>query len=125
MLLFLWTDQHEKSWSKQNQDRWKVIQKYSYLLHWIRDGEKPKICKNWCANPLHLIISKINGYTEESNGNKSLMLVPTHENKEITKNLFKNSGVISEILLDQTLITPMIMMKNIWKSNLISMIISH
>ena len=53
------------------------------------------------------------------------MPVPTNENKEIMKKYIKNCGVISEILLDQTLITPMIMMKNISKSNLISMTISH
>ena len=76
------------------------------------------------ANPLYLI-NEINGYTEESNGNKSLMLVPANENKEIMKKYIKNCGVISEILLDQTLITPMIMMKNISKSNLISMTISY
>ena len=29
------------------------------------------------VNPLYLIINKVNGYIEEINGNKYLMLVPT------------------------------------------------
>ena len=36
-------------------------------------------------NPLYLIIDKINGYIEESNGNKYLTLVPTNELKDIIK----------------------------------------
>ena len=35
------------------------------------------------VNPLHLIISIIDGYIEEKNGNKYLTLVSTKENKEI------------------------------------------
>ena len=35
------------------------------------------------ANPLYLIINKINGYFEEINGNKYLALVPINESKEI------------------------------------------
>lgn len=38
-------------------------------------------------NPLYLIIGEVNGYIEESNGNKHLMLVLTDENKDI---LWKN-----------------------------------
>ena len=41
ILLFWWHDECHKFWSKQNQDKWKVIQKYSYLLHWICDDQKP------------------------------------------------------------------------------------
>ena len=37
------------------------------------------------VNSLYLIIGKMNGYFEEINGNKYLMLVPTNESKEITK----------------------------------------
>ena len=35
------------------------------------------------VNPLHLIISIVDGYIEEKNGNKYLTLVSTKENKEI------------------------------------------
>ena len=44
------------------------------------------------VNPLHLIIGKINGCIEESNGNKYLTLVSTDEGKEKLKNT-KNCGV--------------------------------
>ena len=37
------------------------------------------------VNPLYLIINKINGYTEESNGNKYLTLVSTYESKDTWK----------------------------------------
>ena len=37
------------------------------------------------ANPLYLIIDKVNGYIEESNGNKYFALVPSDESKEILK----------------------------------------
>ena len=37
------------------------------------------------VNPLHLIIDKINGYIEKSNGNKYLMPVLTNESKDILK----------------------------------------
>ena len=33
------------------------------------------------VNLLYLMINKINVYTEESNGNKYLMLIPTNESK--------------------------------------------
>ena len=50
-------------------------------------------------NPLYQIIDKINGYIEESNGNKYLTLVPTNEIKDILKSM-KNCRTKSEILLD-------------------------
>ena len=37
------------------------------------------------ANPLYLIINKINGYIDEINGNKYLTLVSTNKSKEILK----------------------------------------
>ena len=36
-------------------------------------------------NPLYLIFNKVNGYSEEINRNKNLMLVSTNENKEKIK----------------------------------------
>ena len=37
------------------------------------------------VNPLYLIVNEINGYTEESNGNKYFTLVSTDKNKDIKK----------------------------------------
>ena len=37
------------------------------------------------VNPLHLMLSKVNGYFREINKNKYLTLVPTNESKEIIK----------------------------------------
>ena len=37
------------------------------------------------VNPLYLIFIKVNGYFEETNGSKYLMLVPTNESKEKIK----------------------------------------
>ena len=37
------------------------------------------------VNPLYLIFNKVNGYSEEINGNKYLTLIPTYENKEKIK----------------------------------------
>ena len=34
------------------------------------------------VNPLYLMLNKMNGYFEEINGNKYLILVPTNESKE-------------------------------------------
>ena len=52
------------------------------------------------VNPLYLILSKVNGYFEENNGNKYLTPVPTNETKEKLKNM-KNFRVKSEIQLGQ------------------------
>ena len=49
-----------------------------------------ELCKN-SLNPLYLIINKINGYIEKSNGNKYLTLVPSDESKDILKSM-KNYG---------------------------------
>ena len=46
------------------------------------------------VNPLYFIINKVNGYFEEINGNKYLVLVPTNESKEKIK---KYEGVWSKI----------------------------
>ena len=53
------------------------------------------------VNPLYLIISKINDYIKESNGNKYLMLNSLDESKDILKKRMKNCQSLSEILLDQ------------------------
>ena len=42
------------------------------------------------VNPLYLIIDKVDGCTEEKNGNKYLTLVSTDTNKEILIIFFSN-----------------------------------
>ena len=44
-----------------------------------------KYVKIYSVNPLYLIFIKVNGYFEEINGNKYLMLVPTNERKDKIK----------------------------------------
>ena len=46
----------------------------------IKDSKYIKINS---VNPLYLIFNKVNGYFEEINGNKYLMLVTTNESKEL------------------------------------------
>ena len=48
----------------------------------IKDRSYAKINS---VNPLYFIINKINGYTEKSNGNKYLTLVPTDESNKTLK----------------------------------------
>ena len=59
----------------------------------IKDSKYVKINS---GNPLYLIFNKLNGYFEETNGNKYLTLVPTNESKKKLKNI-KNYGLKSEI----------------------------
>ena len=43
-------------------------------------------CENsYSVNPLYLIIGKVDGHTEENNGNKYLVFDSTDENKEVLK----------------------------------------
>ena len=50
----------------------------------IKDSKCVKI---YSVDPLYLIFRYVNGYFEEINGNKYLMLVPTNESKEKVKNI--------------------------------------
>ena len=59
----------------------------------IKDSKYVKINR---VNTLYLIFNKLNGYFEEINGNKYLMLVTTNESKEKIKNM-KNFGIKSDI----------------------------
>ena len=51
--------------------------RYSYFMHWLCDTKQ---CKS-----LYLIINKVNGYIDESNGNKYLIQAPTDESKDILR----------------------------------------
>ena len=44
-----------------------------------------KDLKIYSVNPLYLIFGKVNGFFEETNGNKYLSLDPTNENKKKIK----------------------------------------
>ena len=82
---------------KIDENSYKIILIY-YIGHvMIKDLNHVEIDS---LNPLYLIINKINGYIEESNGNEYLTLVPTDERKDTIKNM-KNLGIKSEIVLDQ------------------------
>ena len=53
-----------------------------------------KYVKIYSVNPLYLIFCKVNGYFEEINENKYLMLVSTNESKEKIM-MYKLNGCIS------------------------------
>ena len=57
----------------------------------MKDSKYVKIISE---NPLYLSVDNVNGYFEESTGNKYLMLVPTNENKE---KILKNEKLWSKI----------------------------
>ena len=82
-----------------------AIQKYWYLQHWIIEIKKIDNYENiYSVNPLHLIISKAIGHTEENNGNKYLVfdsaeLHSSDENKEVLKNT-KNFGMGLKVKLE-------------------------
>ena len=67
---------------------------------------------------MYLNFRHVNGYFEEINGNKYLMLVPTNKRKLKIK---KNEKLWIKIKDLISLNTKIMMMKNIWKSNLIEM----
>ena len=87
---------------KQNQGRRKFIQKYYYLLHWIHDNQRPQLYKVNNVNPLYLIIDKINGYIEESNGNKYLTLVHTDKIKDTLKMYEELWNKIRDLIISTT-----------------------
>ena len=73
-----------------NPNNIKVDEKYykDILTYYIRyvTIKDSKYVKFNGVNPLYLIFSKVNGYSEEINGNKYLTLVPTNKNKQ--KNIY-------------------------------------
>ena len=78
-----------------------VTQKYSYLLYCICDDQKG--IKIYSLNPLYLIFNKVNGYFEQTNGNKYLTLVPTNEsNEKIKKKYGELWSKIRDIIISIT-----------------------
>ena len=67
---------------------------------------------------LDLIVNNATGYKEENNANKYLTLDPTDKLEK-----YEEYGAKLKILLDQQIITLMIMMKKIWKFNSIQRLI--
>ena len=55
------------------------------LIYYIGHVTIKKDLKIYSVNHLYLIFSNVNGYFEEINGNKYLMLFPTNESKEKRK----------------------------------------
>ena len=53
----------------------------NFLVYCIEYVTIKKDLKIYNVNNFYLIFSRINGYFEEINGNKYLMLVPTNESK--------------------------------------------
>ena len=51
-------------------------------------------------NPLYLMIGEVDGYIEESNGNKYLTFASTDKNKKVLKNI-RNSGMELNIISKQ------------------------
>ena len=55
------------------------------LIYYIEYVTIKKDLKNVSVNPLYVIFGKINGYFEDINGDKYLMLLSTNESKEKIK----------------------------------------
>ena len=57
------------------------------LVYYIGHVTINKYVKTYSVNPLYLIFRYVNGYFEETNGNKYLMLVPTNERYKMVQKL--------------------------------------
>ena len=80
----------------------------------IKDSKYVKI---YSVNLLYFIFGKINGYFEEINGNKCLMLVPTKESKVKIKKIWRTMDENQRFYWTNNFKTQMVMMKNIYKLN--------
>ena len=65
---------------KRDQNSYKNI--LIYYIGYATIKNNPKI---YSVNLLYLIFTNINGYFEETNGNKHLILIPTYGSKEKIK----------------------------------------
>ena len=92
----------------KNLDPYKIkIDKKSYkniLIYYIGyvKVKNLRYIKINSVNPLYLIIYKINGYIEKSNGNKYLKLVLTDEGKDILKKYEKVWTKIGDLIRSKT-----------------------
>ena len=72
------------------------------------------------VNPLYFNFNEINGYIEESNGNKYLTPVPTDKSKHILRRYEEPWSKLRDLIRSKTNDSE-IMMKNMWKSILCSL----
>ena len=78
---------------------------------------------------LHRIIINVNGYTEESNGNKYLTLVPTDESKDTLKKYKElyskirdlSRSIIIRSIINRRLIIQIVMMRNMQKDDYLTL----
>ena len=73
---------------------------------------------------LHRIIINVNGYTEESNGNKYLTLVPTDESKDTLKKYKELCSKIRDLIrsiINRRLITQIVMVRNMKKDDYLTL----
>ena len=77
------------------------------------------------VNPLYLIIGEVIGYIEENNGNKYLVFDSTDENKEVLKKYTELSDGIKNEIETINGGKKVGMVKILWKSYLIHMIICY
>ena len=78
---------------------------------------------------LHCIIINVNGYTEESNGNKYLTLVPTDESKDTLKKYKELCSKIRDLIrsiiirsiINRRLITQIVMVRNMKKDDYLTL----
>ena len=84
------------------------------LIYYIIYVTIKEYVKTYSVNPLYLIFRCVNGYFEEINGHKYLMLVPTNESKEKNKKYKELCIKIRDLIrsIVETLMI-MILMKNI------------
>ena len=65
--------------------QWCYLYRYYQYICYIGYVTIKKDLKIYSVNPLYLIFGKVNGFFEETNGNKYLSLDPTNENKKKIK----------------------------------------
>ena len=70
-----------------------------HLQHWLHYNKKIDDYENInSVNPLHVIISKSDGYIEEKNGSKYLTFASTDENKEVLEKYTKLCNEIENFI---------------------------
>ena len=71
------------------------------MLHWVYYYQNSYVNSN-SVNPLYLLIDKVDGYIEESNGNKYLTLVFNDKNKDTLKRYIELWDKIKDLIRPMT-----------------------
>ena len=71
---------------------------YHYLLHLYITIKNLSYVNINSVNPLYLITDKVDGYIEESNGSKYLMLVSIDKNKDTLKRFTEMLDKIKDLI---------------------------